>query len=137
MRALDAANMQTAALIVIFAFALWLAVAGTAGIVRPAAARSWIGRFANSQRINIAEQAWRGLAGAALIVRAPLSGFPQVFGIAGWIMVVSAAALLVIPLRLHANYALWWSRNLPLAIIRVAGLAALAVAAGLVATALR
>lgn len=123
--------MQTAALIVIFAFALWLAAAGAAGLVRPLVARGWIGRFATSQRINIAEQAWRGLAGAALIVRAPLSGFPQVFGIAGWIMVASAAALLVVPLRWHAGYAVWWSRNLPLPLVRIAGLGAVAAAAGL------
>ena len=123
--------MQIAALALIVAFALWLAAAGVAGLVMPKMARGWIGRFATSQRINIAEQTWRGLAGAALIVRAPFSATPQGFGIAGWIMVASAAALLVVPLRWHAGYAIWWSRHLPLSIVRMAGLGALGLAAGL------
>lgn len=128
--------MQIAAITVIFAFALWLAVAGVAGLTRPITARGWIARFATSQRINIAEQAWRGLAGAALITRAPLSELPLVFGVAGWTLVVSAAALLVIPLRWHAGYAVWWSENLPPPLVRLAGLGALAAAAGLVMAAI-
>ncbi len=125
--------MQSAALSVIFAFALWLTVAGVAGIARPVVARGWIGRFATSQRINIAEQAWRALVGWALVVRAPLSGTPLVFVAAGWIMI--ASSLLVVPLRWHSGCAVWWSRNLPLAIVRVAGVAALATAFGLVVSA--
>lgn len=127
--------MQIAALTVIFAFALWLAVAGIAGLVRPVTARGWIARFATSQPINIAEQAWRGLAGTALIVRAPLSASPAIFGFAGWILVASAAVLIVLPLRWHAGYAIWWSRNLPLIMVRMAGVGALAAAIGLVVAA--
>lgn len=123
--------MQAAALIVIYAFALWLAAAGVAGLLRPAMARGWIGRFATSHRINLAEQAWRGLAGAALIVRAPLSASPSVFAAAGWVLVVSAVLLVVVPLRWHGAYAQWWSHNLPLPAVRVAGLLAIIAAVGL------
>ena len=124
--------MQAAALAILVAFALWIAVAGVAAVGWPALARGWIGGFASSRAINLAEQAWRGLAGAALILRGPQALAPNLFWLAGWIMVVSAAALLVIPLRWHANYARWWSRKLPLAIMRVAGTCAIFLAAGLV-----
>ncbi len=75
--------MQTAALAIILAFALWIAAGSTVAIAQPAMARAWIGRFATSHRVNIAEQAWRALAGAALLVRAPLAGWPAGFSIAG------------------------------------------------------
>ena len=120
--------MQLAALIVICAFALWIAAGSVAAIARPATARGWIGRFATSHAINIAEQAWRGLAGGALVLRAPLSLAPGIFTVAGWIMVGSAAALLVIPLRWHAAYATYWSRNLPLGLVRIGGAAGLGIA---------
>lgn len=128
--------MQTAALFVIFAFAAWLAGAGVAALMRPALARGWIARFATSHAINVAEQAWRGLAGAAMVWRAPLSLAPEALRVIGWILLVSAAALLVIPLRWHSGYATWWSRKLPLPIVRIAGAAALALAAVLVRTAI-
>ncbi len=128
--------METAALVIVCAFALWIAAAGAVAVAKPLVARSWIGRFATSHVINVAEQAWRGLAGAALIVRAPLSATPQIFVIAGWILVLSAVALLAIPLRWHFGYARWWSRNLPLLIVRAAGLTALAAAMDLVLSAM-
>ena len=121
--------MQTAALVIICAFALWIAAGSVAAIARAATARGWIGRFATSHAINIAEQAWRGIAGGALVLRAPLSLAPGICTVAGWIMVVSAAALLVIPLRWHAAYATYWSRYLPLGVVRIGGLAGLGLAA--------
>lgn len=120
--------MQFAALLLVLAFAAWVAAGGLAGIAKPALARAWIGRFASSHGINIAEQAWRGLAGAALIVRAPLSLSPAAFTVAGWVMVVSSGLLLLVPLRWHAAYARFWSRKLPLGAVRIAGWAALGFA---------
>ena len=128
--------MQSAAVIVICAFALWVAAGSAVAIFRPAKARGWIARFATSHGINIAEQAWRGLAGAALVVRAPEALWPEAFRIAGWVLIASSAVLLIVPLRWHAGYAVWWSLNLPLAAVRIAGVAGFALAVALVAGAL-
>jgi hypothetical protein len=120
--------MQFAALLVTLVFALWIAGAGLFALVRPAQARAAIGSFASSQRVNLLEQAGRGLAGAALVVRAPEALTPALFHWFGWFIVVSAGLLAVLPLRWHAGYAQWWSRNLPLWAVRVGGVVALALA---------
>lgn len=120
--------MQSAAFLAVLVFALWIAGAGLFALVRPAQARAAIGRFASSQRVNLVEQAGRGLAGAALVMRAPEALTPALFTWLGWFIVVSAVLLAVLPLRWHAGYAQWWSRNLPLWAARAGGVAALALA---------
>lgn len=124
--------MQTAALAIIVLFALWIAAGSAMAILRPALARAWIGRFASSHAVNWAEQAWRGLAGAALLVRAGASRAPELFTVAGWMVLASALALLIVPLRWHAGYAQYWSRRLPLLVLPIAGAAGLAMAGALV-----
>ncbi|ANY19229.1 hypothetical protein A6F68_00700 [Tsuneonella dongtanensis] len=123
--------MQAIALVLVLLFALWIAGAGVFALARPAAARSAIGRFASSHRVNLIEQAGRGIAGAALNVRAPAAWTPDLFTVAGWAIVVTSVLLAVLPLRWHAAYAQWWSRNLPFWAVRLAGVAALALAGGL------
>ena len=130
---LSESGLQLAALAIACAFALWVAAGSAVAIVRPSKARGWIARFATSHVINIAEQAWRGLAGAALVLRAPEALWTEAFHIAGWVLIASSAALLVVPLRWHAGYAVWWSRNLPLAAVRAAGVAGVVLAVALVA----
>lgn len=120
--------MQFAALPVVLAFALWIAAVGLFAVVRPAHARAAIGRFASSHRVNLIEQAGRGLAGAGLVLRAPEALTPAIFFWFGWAIVISALLLAVLPLRWHAGYARWWSRNLPLWAARAGGVAALALA---------
>lgn len=121
--------MSLIALAIIAAFAVWIAGIGMFALARPAAARARIAQFATSWQINLIEQLGRGLAGAALVIRAPDALTPAAFIWAGWAIVLSAVALLIVPLRWHSAYAVWWSRNLPLAIVRIAGIAAIAVAA--------
>lgn len=123
--------MALLALVVILAFALWIAAAGGAALASPAVARSWIGRFATSHAVNWAEQAWRGSAGIALLVRGPASHWPHAFTVAGWVLVISSLALLIIPLQWHAGYARFWAAKLPLPVVRLAGIAALALAGAL------
>ena len=73
---------------------------------------------------------------AALVVRAPEAITPPVFHWAGWIIVVTAVLLAILPLRWHAGYAQWWSRNLPLPLLKVGGVVALALAGVLARAAL-
>ena len=120
--------MQPIAILVILAFALWVAAGSLVAMASPATARGWIARFASSEKMNLAEQAWRALAGAALLVRADVSLSPEAFRLVGAILIASAAILLVVPLRWHSAYAVWWSQNLPLWAVRAAGLVGLAIA---------
>ena len=55
---------------------------------------------------------------------------------AGWIIIVTAALLAILPLRWHAGYAQWCSRNLPLSLLKVGGVFALALAGVLARAAL-
>lgn len=123
--------METGALVIVLLFASWIGVAGVFALWKPGTARSTIGQFASSQRVNLIEQVGRGLAGAGLIVRAPASLAPSLFFWGGWAILVSAAVLAVMPLRWHAGFAQFWSRALPLWAVRAAGVAALAIAATL------
>lgn len=123
--------MTTAALVIVLTFSLWIAAVGVFALVSPERARAAIGRFASSHKVNLIEQAGRGLAGAGLAIRAPASLAPDLFFWAGWAILASAAALAVLPLRWHAGYAQWWSKNLPLWAVRTAGAFSLALAATL------
>jgi len=127
--------MQAVALLLLCVAAIWLAAVGLLMTLRPLSALAFLRRTAATQRINITEQGLRLLAGAALIVRAPFSKFPHIFEIGGWFIVFSSIALLLLPLRLHAGYAIWWANTLPPWAVRVIGPLSIAAGAGLITVA--
>lgn len=110
--------MDGAALIIlILAGAGLVMVAGLMGF-RPQRALDTLSLTASSQRVNLIEQGLRMLFGFALVVRSASSKWPALFEISGWFIVLTSAALMVIPLRLHAAYAIWWAKHLPLWAVR-------------------
>ena len=128
--------MQAAAIAIVLAFAAWLAGVGIFALFRPVLARTAIGKFASSHRINLIEQAARIAAGAGLVVRAPFSLTPEIFAIFGWIMIVSSVLLAVLPLRWHAAFAQRMARDLPVWAVRAAGIVALAMSVAFTLSAL-
>lgn len=101
--------MQTLSLAILIVAGLWLI--GVGGLIgfRPETALALIDRMtasleASNWRLQISEQGLRIVAGAALIVRAPLSKVPTLFGAAGWILVATSLLILLAPLRWHAAY---------------------------------
>jgi len=120
--------MQEAALVVVAAASLWLVGIGLFMAVRLDRALKLLSLTASSHRINLVEQGSRLLAGAAVIVRSASSKLPDLFEIGGWFVVASSLILLVTPLRLHARYAIWWSRRLQPWAVRV--IAPVSVGAG-------
>lgn len=120
--------MQEASLLIVFAFGLWLLGVGVFMALRPERSLQLLGMMAATQRINLTEQSLRILAGAALVIRSGSSKLPDFFEIGGWFMIVSSVVLVVMPLRWHRNYAIWWSRNLSATAVRA--LAPLPIVAG-------
>ena len=106
--------IQILALAALFLAAGWLALVASVCAVRPGKAREALAAFGTTWTIQIGEQILRGLAGAALIVRAPLSKAPEVFTVAGWFVLASSVLILVLPRRWHNAYSVWWARHTPL-----------------------
>lgn len=104
--------MQTAAFLIVAASGLWLVSIALLMAVRPRRFLDLLSLTASSWRVNITEQGLRLLAGLALIVRAGSSKVPGLFEVGGWFIVASSIVLLVMPLRWHAAYAIWWSLKL-------------------------
>jgi len=70
-------------------------------------------------RLQLTEQGLRIVAGAALIIRSPLSKLPLAFEVAGWCIVISSLVILALPIRWHGFYGHWWSRRLTTLTLRV------------------
>ncbi|MEO6102155.1 MAG: hypothetical protein ABIP44_00780 [Pseudoxanthomonas sp.] len=85
----------------------YLLALGLAAWFAPAIARRFLLGFASSAAKHYAELALRIAVGAALVVHAPHSDFPRVFGIAGWLVLATSAGLLLVPWRLHQRFAQW------------------------------
>jgi hypothetical protein len=82
---------------------------------------------ASTRTVNNSEQGLRLLVGLALILRSPASKLPELFQIAGWFIILSSLVLLVLPLRWHSAYAIWWAdRFKPVMVRLIAPMSALA-----------
>lgn len=110
--------METAALIVIVVSGIWLIAVALLMALQPSRFLHLLSLTASNWRVNLTEQGLRLLAGIALIVRADASELPLLFQVGGWFVVASSVVLLLIPLRWHASYAIWWSRKLTLRSVR-------------------
>lgn len=133
--------MQTAALIVVTASGLWLVAVAFLMALRPGYCLHLIEKMtssltASSWRLQLTEQGLRIIAGAALIVRAPVSKLPLAFDIAGWCIVISSLLILAAPIQWHASYGHLLSRRLTPLVIRILSPVPAIVGAGIVYAAL-
>jgi len=128
--------MQIAALFVILLAGLWLIGVAVLMATRPDRFRHYLSRTAATWRINLTEQGLRLFAGIALVVRAEASKLPLLLEAGGWFIILSSVALLVIPLHLHAGYAIFWSRKLKPWMVRAIAPLSAAFGLGLIAAAL-
>lgn len=124
--------LLTLAWLVLLAAAGWLVWTGWLMAFRPRDALGLLSRTATTSRINAIEQVPRLIAGGAMIVRAEVSRFPMFFEIAGWFIVASSIVLLVIPLRWHNGYAVFWAQRIPPPAVRMIAPLAVLGAAGLI-----
>ena len=98
---------------VVIASGLWLIGLATAVVVVPARASTFLAGFASSARAHYTEQLLRLIAGAAMVVFAPEMRFTRLFDAFGWLLILTAAVLLLMPWRWHRRFGEW---AIPLAI---------------------
>lgn len=104
--------MEIIAFLIIAAASLWLVAVGGLMAFRPRRFLHYLAQTASTRRINNIEQGLRLLVGSALVVQSGSSKLPMLFAISGWFIIISSVILLVIPLRWHAGYAIWWAERM-------------------------
>jgi hypothetical protein len=69
--------------------------------IQPQLAERVLRSFASSARAHYTEQTLRLIAGGAIVVFAPSMRHPELFRVFGWLVTVTAVALLLLPWRWH------------------------------------
>lgn len=133
--------MQVGALILIAAAGAWLMGVALLMAFRPAYSLELIDRMRASLersgwRLQFTEQGLRVLAGVALIVRAPASKLPLLFGVAGWMLVVTSLLIMAAPIRWHGAYGRLLLKWLSPRMLRILSPMPAAAGAGLIYVAL-
>ncbi|WP_284124160.1 hypothetical protein [Parerythrobacter aestuarii] len=120
--------IATAALLVILAGAAWLGIVGITCIVSPERAREGLAAMGSTWRIQLGEHIPRAIVGVAMVAHAPLSKASLPMEIAGWFIFASSVVILLLPMRWHHAYAVWWAERIPLAAYRIFAVPTLAIA---------
>jgi hypothetical protein len=114
--------------ILVVAFGAFLIGLAALIAIKPQLAERFLRSFANSARAHYTEQALRLIAGGALVSFAPSMWYSDVFKLFGWLIVVTAVALLLLPWRWHYEFGKW---AIPLVIRHMKLFAVGAVALGI------
>jgi hypothetical protein len=119
--------IQMLALGVVGATALYFLVLGVVSLLAPAKAGAFLLGFAATAALHYLELALRLAVGTALVAAAPALAASGVFAIAGWVLLVTTAGLLLVPWRWHRRFA---THVVPMATrhLTLIGLASLALA---------
>ena len=99
--------------IVVVGVGLCLIGAAVVMALKPLLAERCLKSFASSARAHYTEQAARLVAGAAIVIFAPSMWHPNLFKVFGWLIIVTALGLLLIPWQWHHKFGKW---AIPLAI---------------------
>ena len=75
--------------------------------VKPEMAKSFLRLFASSVQAHFIEQITRLVVGLAIIVFSPSMWWTLPFQVFGWILVVTAAGLMILPWQWHHRFAKW------------------------------
>ena len=86
---------------IVIAFGAFLVAVAVLIGVRPQLAERFLRSFASSARAHYTEQTLRLTAGGALVVFSPSMWHPDLFRVFGWLIAVTAVALLLLPWRWH------------------------------------
>ncbi|GJL93797.1 MAG: hypothetical protein DHS20C05_02020 [Hyphococcus sp.] len=109
-------------------FGVWLFAVSLLMIFRPQLALYYLSKMASTNLINYTELSLRMIVGFVFWFSAASSKFPEVFEVAGVFLMITAVILMLIPRRWHAAYAVWWSKKLTPAMLKMS--APFSIAAG-------
>ena len=112
---------------VIVAAGLYLIVLGVSCFFRPVSAAKFLLGHASSGFLHYLELSLRVLLGACLVQTAPSLSYPATFNVFGWVLIITTAALFLIPWRWHQQFAL---KAVPQALRHIKLLGASSVALG-------
>jgi hypothetical protein len=84
---------------------LYLVTLAAVAILRPRHAARFLLGFAGTARMHYLELAVRGIVGGAFVYQAPRLAFPSAFALVGWMLLLTTAALAVLPWRWHQAFA--------------------------------
>ncbi len=117
-------NLAWVTVVVVAAAGVYCIALAVLSMWRPHPSARFLLGFASSPLKHYAELALRLIVGGAFVLQAPRMALPQLFGIFGWVLLVTTALLLLIPWRWHRAIA---SRAVPLVIphMRLFGMASL------------
>ncbi len=99
--------------IVVVAFGLCLIALAAMIVVKPLLAERFLKSFASSARAHYSEQTARLIAGAAIVIFSPWMWYPDLFKSFGWLIIITAVGLFLIPWKWHHRFSEW---AIPLAI---------------------
>lgn len=98
---------------------VWLIGLGLFMIAAPHRQLAALARLGGDNLIHFSEMGLRALAGAALVLAAPQSRFPEIISPIGGFLILSAAVIAVLPRRWHAAYSVWWAHRIPASAVRL------------------
>lgn len=93
--------------IVVIATGLYFIGLSAVCLLAPDKARNFLRKFASSGFAHYLEMTIRIVAGGALITHAPDMAYSGAFNLFGWVLVISSAALLLVPWRWHHRFGQW------------------------------
>ena len=93
--------------VVVVGFCLFLIGLAAVIATTPSLAERFLRSFASSALAHYTEQALRLLVGAAIVNFASSMWYPELFKLFGWLLVVTAAGLLLIPWQWHQQFGSW------------------------------
>lgn len=82
---------------VIVSAGLYLIALGISCFVRPSSATKFLLGHSSSGVLHYLELALRMLLGASLIQKAPTLGYPPIFSLFGWVLIVTTTVLFLVP----------------------------------------
>ena len=93
--------------VVVVGFCLFLIGLAAVITTTPSLAERFLRSFASSALAHYTEQGLRLLVGAAIVNFASSMRYPELFRPFGWLIVASAAGLLLIPWQWHSKFGTW------------------------------
>lgn len=97
--------LEALALGVVVLAGLYLCALAAVSLFAPSRASRFLLGFATSQRLHFVELLIRIIVGGAFVIYAPSMSIPGVFGLFGWLLVVTTACLILLPWKWHQRFA--------------------------------